>query len=43
MARKRLNSTSGAQITAQPLVKPVVKFARTIVNCRSHCAAKSAY
>ena len=32
-ARKGLNSTSGAQFAAQPLVKPVVWFARAVVNC----------
>ena len=31
-ARKKLNSTSGAQFAAQPLVKPVVRFARAVIN-----------
>ena len=44
-ARKGLNSTSGAQFAAQPLVKPVVWFARPVVNWRSRSVAmhKSAY
>ena len=41
-ARKGLNSTSGAQFAAQPLVKPVVWFARAVVNWRSRSVAKSA-
>ena len=39
-ARKGLHSTSGA---AQPLVKPVIWFARAVVNWRSLFIAKSAY
>ena len=39
-ARKGLHLTSG---TAQPLVKPVVWFARAAVNWRSLSVAKSAY
>ena len=31
-ARKGLNSTSGAQFAALPLVKPIVLFARTVVT-----------
>ena len=40
--RKGLNSTSGAQFVALPLVKPAVWFARTDVNWRSRSVAKSA-
>ena len=42
-ARKGLNSTSGAQFAALSLVKPVVWFARAVVNWRSRSVAKSAY
>ena len=42
-ARKELNATSGAQFAALPLVKPVVWFARAVVNWRSRSVAKSAY
>ena len=35
-ARRGLNTTSGAQFVALPLVKPVVWFARDVVNWRSH-------
>ena len=42
-AWKGLNATSGVQFTALPLVKPVVKFARAVVNWRSRPVAKSAY
>ena len=41
-ARKGLNATSGAQFAALPLVKPVVWFARAVVNWRSRSVAKSA-
>ena len=44
--RKGLNTTSGAQFAALPLVKmvnPVVWFARAVVNWRSRSVAKSAY
>ena len=41
-ARKGLNSNSGAQFVVLPLVKPVVWFARTVVNWRSRSVAKSA-
>ena len=41
-AQKGLNSTSGAQFVALPLVKPVVWFARADVNWRSSSVAKSA-
>ena len=41
--RKGLNSTSGAQFATLPLVKPVVSFARAVVNWRSRSVAKSAY
>ena len=41
-ARKGLNTTSGAQFAALPLVKPVVWFARVVVNWRSRSIAKSA-
>ena len=41
-ARKELNSTSGAQFDTLPLVKPVVWFARAVVNWRSRSVAKSA-
>ena len=30
--QKGLNTTSGAQFAALPLVKPVVRFARAVVN-----------
>ena len=43
IARKGLNSTSGPRFAAQPLVKPVVWFARAVVNWRSRSVAKSAY
>ena len=42
-ARKGISSTSGAQFVAQPLVKPVVWFARAVVHWRSRPVAKSAY
>ena len=42
-ARKGLNSTSGAQFVALPLVKPVVWFAGAVVNWRSRSVAKSAF
>ena len=42
-ARRRLNTTSGAQFSPLPLVKPDVLFARTVVNWRSRSVAKSAY
>ena len=42
-ARKGLNTTTGAQFTALPVVKPVVWFARAFVNWRSRSVAKSAY
>ena len=42
-ARIGLISTSGAQFAAQPLVKPVVWFARAVINWRSRLVAKSAY
>ena len=42
-ARKVLHVTSGAQFSALPLVKPVVWFARAVVNWRSRSVAKSAY
>ena len=42
-ARKGLNTTSGAQFAALPLVKPVVWFARVVVNWRSRSIAKSAW
>ena len=42
-ARKGLNSTSGTQFAALPLVSPVVWFARAVVNRRSRSVAKSAY
>ena len=42
-ARKGLNAISGAQFAALPLVKPVVWFARVVVNWRSRSIAKSAY
>ena len=35
--------TSGAQFAALPLVKPVIWFARAVVNWRSRSVAKSAY
>ena len=38
-----LNSTSGAQFAALPLVKPVVWFARAVFNWRSCSVTKSAY
>ena len=41
-ARKGLNSTAGAQFAAQPLVKPVVWFARAVVNWSFRSVAKSA-
>ena len=41
-ARKGLNTTSGAQFAALPLVKPVVWFAHAVVNWRSRSVAKSA-
>ena len=41
-ARKGLNTTSSAQFAALPLVKPVVWFARAVVNWRSRSVAKSA-
>ena len=40
---KSMNSTSGAQFAAQLLVKPVVWFARAVVNWRSRSVAKSVY
>ena len=42
-ARKGLNSTSGAQFVALPLVKPVVWFVGAVVNWRSRSVAKSAF
>ena len=42
-ARKGLNATSGAQFAALRLVKPVVWFARAVVNWSSRSVAKSAY
>ena len=42
-ARKGLNSTSGAQFAALPLVKLVVWFAPAVVNWRSRSVAKTAY
>ena len=42
-ARKGLNTTSCAQFAALPLVKPVVWFARAVVNWCSRSVAKSAY
>ena len=41
-ARKGLNATSGAQFAALPWVKPVVWFARTVVNWRSRSVTNSA-
>ena len=41
-ARKGLNTTSGTQFAALPLVKSVVWFARAVVNWRSRSVAKSA-
>ena len=41
-APKGLDATSGAQVAALPLVKPVVWFARVVVNWRSRSIAKSA-
>ena len=38
-ARKGLNSTSGAQFASQPLVKPVVWFARAVFNWPSRSVA----
>ena len=42
-ARKGLNAISDAQFAALPLVKPVVWFARVVVNWRSRSIAKSAW
>ena len=42
-AQKGLNTTSGAQFAALPLVKPAVWFARAVVNWRWRSVAKSAY
>ena len=42
-ARKGLNTTSGAQFAALPLVKSVVWFARPVVNWRSCSVSKSTY
>ena len=39
---KDLNTTSGAQFAALPLVNPVVWFERAVVNWRSRSVAKSA-
>ena len=41
-ARKGLNAIFDAQFAALPLVKPVVWFARVVVNWRSRSIAKSA-
>ena len=41
--RKGLNMTSRAQFATLPLVKPVVWFARAVVNWPSRSVAKSAY
>ena len=38
-ARKGLNLTSGAQFASLPLVKPVVWFARAVINWRSRSVA----
>ena len=38
---ERTNATSGAQFAALPLVKPVVWFARAVVNWHSRFVAKS--
>ena len=38
--QKGLNTTSGTQFAALPSVKPVVWFARAVVNWRSSSVAK---
>ena len=43
VCQKGLNMTSGAKFAALPLLKPVVWFARAVVDWRSRSVAKSAY